>query len=72
MMTNYRTAKSFQEIAMSKKKWTPEERADWLRRWRKLVGEVRRESDALAAPRFGMQWSRWQREEQDLEEVSNE
>ncbi len=52
--------------------WTEEEREQWLQRAAKKMRESEAEADRLAAPRFALQWSRWQREEQDLEEVSNE
>jgi len=46
--------------------WTEEERQAWLERAWKKIRETRAEADRLAAPRFALQWSRWQREEQDL------
>lgn len=50
--------------------WTEEEREQWLQRAAKKLREVEAEADRLAAPRFGMQWSRWQGEEQAAEEQS--
>lgn len=47
---------------------TEEEREAWLRRAAKKLREIEAEADRLAAPRFALQWSRWQREEQDAEE----
>ena len=48
--------------------WTDEEREAWLERAAKLRQKRRAEADRLAAPRFALQWSRWQREEQDAED----
>ena len=48
--------------------WTEEEREAWLQRAAELRKKRRAEADRLAAPRFALQWSRWQREEQDAEE----
>lgn len=50
---------------------TEEEREQWLQRAAKKLREVEAEADKLDAPRFALQWSRWQREEQDAEEERN-